>query len=521
MQAKIIALFIVLLSVHIPVLADAGSYRAIFKKECSLCHGEDRLGFTGPALLPENLKRLKPKQAVISIRDGLPATQMPAFGDKLTEEQIQSLVDYIYTPLAEIPSWGEEEITASHVIYKPDLLTGDTTTVKPVYQADPLNVFLVVEAGDHHATLLDGDTFNPIHRFKTRYALHGGPKYTSDGRFVYFASRDGWISKFDMYKLETVAEVRAGINTRNVAVSSDNRYVLVGNYLPHTLVVLDATDLSLVKVISVTDSQGNTSRVSAVYDAPPRQSFVAALKDLKEVWEISYSDTSLIEVKKAEHESQIERGLSENIDFPVQRIKLEDYLDDFFFDQEYNNIIGAGRNAKNGQVFNLNSKQKIADLDLTGMPHLGSGITWKYKDTVVLATPNLKESTVTIIDTKNWKTIKKIATQGPGFFMRSHENSRYAWVDVFVGPNKDLVHVIDKATLEITTTLNPSPQKTSGHIEYTRDGRFALLSIWEKEGELVVFDAVTLKEVKRIPMSKPVGKYNVFNKITRSSGTSH
>lgn len=521
MQAKIIALFIVLLSVHIPVLADAGSYRAIFKKECSLCHGEDRLGFTGPALLPENLKRLKPKQAVISIRDGLPATQMPAFGDKLTEEQIQSLVDYIYTPLAEIPSWGEEEITASHVIYKPDLLRGDATTTKPIYQADPLNVFLVVEAGDHHATVLDGDTFKPIHRFKTRYALHGGPKYTSDGRFVYFASRDGWISKFDMYKLETVAEVRAGINTRNVAVSSDNRYVLVGNYLPHTLVILDATDLSLVKVIPVTDFQGNTSRVSAVYDAPPRESFVAALKDLKEVWEISYSDASPIEVKKTEHESQMNEGLSENVDFSVQRIKLEDYLDDFFFDQEYNNIIGAGRNAKNGQVFNLNSKQKVADLDLTGMPHLGSGITWKYKDTVVLATPNLKESTVTIIDTKNWKTIKKIATQGPGFFMRSHENSRYAWVDVFVGPNKDLVHVIDKATLEITTTLNPSPQKTSGHIEYTRDGRFALLSIWEKEGELVVFDAVTLKEVKRIPMSKPVGKYNVFNKITRSSGTSH
>lgn len=105
--------------------------------------------------------------------------------------------------------------------------------------------------------------------------------------------------------------------------------------------------------------------------------------------------------------------------------------------------------------------------------------------------------------------------------MRSHENSPYAWVDVFMGPNKDLVHIIDKASLEITTTINPSPQKTSGHIEYTRDGRFALLSIWEKEGELVVYEAETLKEITRIPMSKPVGKYNVFNKITRSSGTSH
>jgi hypothetical protein len=30
-----------------------------------------------------------------------------------------------------------------------------------------------------------------------------------------------------------------------------------------------------------------------------------------------------------------------------------------------------------------------------------------------------------------------------------------------------------------------------------------------------------LEEVKRLPMNKPSGKYNVYNKITHSSGTSH
>ena len=41
------------------------------------------------------------------------------------------------------------------------------------------------------------------------------------------------------------------------------------------------------------------------------------------------------------------------------------------------------------------------------------------------------------------------------------------------------------------------------------------------DGAVIVFDAATLKEVKRIPAAKPVGKYNLFNKITRSEGTSH
>ncbi len=170
---------------------------------------------------------------------------------------------------------------------------------------------------------------------------------------------------------------------------------------------------------------------------------------------------------------------------------------------------------------NLIVGRKIADVELTGMPHLGSGITWPYGDTTVLATPNLKEGVVTVIDMKDWKTVKKIKTLGPGFFMRSHENSRYAWVDVFSGPDKDAVHVIDKQTLEIVKTLRPAPGKTSAHVEFTRDGKYALLSIWEMDGAIVVYDADTLEEIKRIPMKKPVGKYNVYNKITRSEGTSH
>ena len=66
--------------------------------------------------------------------------------------------------------------------------------------------------------------------------------------------------------------------------------------------------------------------------------------------------------------------------------------------------------------------------------------------------------------------------------MRSHENTPYAWVDVFFGPNKDLMHVIDKKTLEIVKTLQPVPGKTAAHIEFTKDGRYALMSIWDEEG---------------------------------------
>lgn len=138
-----------------------------------------------------------------------------------------------------------------------------------------------------------------------------------------------------------------------------------------------------------------------------------------------------------------------------------------------------------------------------------------------MATPHLKEGKISVIDMESWDTIKTIKTKGPGFFMRSHENTPYAWTDVFFGKDRDLLHIIDKRTLEIVKTINPQPGKTNAHVEFTRDGKYALVSVWDMDGALVVYDAETFEEVKRIPMKNPVGKYNVWNKISYSAGTSH
>ncbi len=492
--------------------------RALYKTHCAECHNPERLGAMGPALLPQNLKRLRKKAAVEVITNGRAATQMPPFGDKLKPEEIQALVELVYTPLKEIPEWGMEQIRASHLLPEHAEPLSDT----PIFNADMENLFVVVELGDHHATLLDGDTFEPIRRFPTRFALHGGPKYGPGGRYVYFASRDGWISKFDIYNLKYVAEVRAGINTRNLAVSADGRYVIVANYLPHTLTVLDARDLSPLKVIPVLDERGGqSSRVSAVYTAAPRESFFAAMKDIKEVWEISYADQPPMGFSGWMHDYHPEAGEgNQEQPFAVRRVKTDDYLDDFFMNQDYSQIIGTSRSG-GGQVVDLDLRRAVKAVALPGMPHLSSAITWEYKGRPVMATPNIKKGLVTVIDMQSWKVVKEIETDGPGFFMRSHEQTPYAWVDVFFGPNRDRMHVIDKRTLEIVKTLRPVPGKTSAHIEFTKDGSHALLSIWDEEGALIVYDARTLEEVKRLPMRKPSGKYNVHNKLTRSSGTSH
>ncbi len=511
---------LVLLALLLAGAAIAAEPKQVFQQNCASCHGPDRLGLTGPALLPESLERLRKTEALKVIRDGRPATQMAGFAGRLPKGDIEALAEWIYSPVTPPPGWTEADIRASRIVHHEPGSLPD----KPVAAfagVDMMNLFVVVEAGDHHVTILDGDRLEPIARFPSRYALHGGPKFTPNGRFVFFCSRDGWITKYDIWNLQPVAEVRAGLNSRNLAVSDDGRFVAVANYLPSTLVLLDG-DLNLVKVIDGADGN-RTSRISAVYDAAPRRSFVAALKDIPELWEISYDPKAEPIFNGFVHDYHMAESLSVPGFLNPRRIALDDVLDDFYFNGSYSEVMGASRSGK-GQVVNLDVRRKIADLDLPGMPHLGSGITWEWHGRPVMASPNLKEGVVSVIDMKDWHLVKHIPTLGPGFFIRSHEDTPYAWVDAMMSKSKDTLLVIDKRTLEPAAQLKPVPGKTLAHVEFDRYGRYALASVMERKadgGALIVFDAATLKEIKRIPMDKPIGKYNLTNKISRSEGTSH
>jgi Cytochrome D1 heme domain len=78
-----------------------------------------------------------------------------------------------------------------------------------------------------------------------------------------------------------------------------------------------------------------------------------------------------------------------------------------------------------------------------------------------------------------------------------------------------VVHVTDKQRLEIVKTLRPAPAKVAAHVELTRGGHYTLLSICDMDGALVVYDANTLEQIKRIPMKKPSWKIQRLRSRTR------
>jgi mono/diheme cytochrome c family protein len=85
----------------------------LYQQHCVACHGADRLGGMGPALLPQNLERLKKPEALSVIAQRATGHANARFqGPTLSPEEIQALADFIYTPPAVMPQWGEAEIRA-------------------------------------------------------------------------------------------------------------------------------------------------------------------------------------------------------------------------------------------------------------------------------------------------------------------------------------------------------------------------------------------------------------------------
>lgn len=141
---------------------------------------------------------------------------------------------------------------------------------------------------------------------------------------------------------------------------------------------------------------------------------------------------------------------------------------------------------------------------------------------MVMVMFNFNEGVISIIDMQIWQIIKQIKICGLGFFMCSYENSCYVWIDLMMSKEfKDIMQIIDKEKLEIVVELKFVLGKIFVYVEFIKDGKYVLVSLWEMDGVLIIYDVEMLKEVKCLLMKKLVGKYNVWNKIIKLEGISY
>lgn len=464
--AKALPLIAILIT---PALSHADG-KAAYVKHCASCHHPERYGLSGPPLIPEYFGSKKPREIASIISEGLKATNMPAFKGTLSESEIAELVAFVTSP-AESPKWGTEEMLSTWELS----MYGDEEK-KARY--DMTNFFMIVEGGAGRVHFMDGDSFKLLDSIKAG-AIHGGPKYDKDLRYAYIASRDGWVTKYDLINLHEAGKIRAGISSRNIAVSSTGRHLAVATLLPESLVIIDSLTMKPVKVFSGRGSFGS------VYSLKERGEFIVALRDKPELLVV---DDKTFEVK------------SHALGAP---------LTDFFIEPGEKYLVGTSREGSQISVFDIAKGTVVKTIKTEArMPHLASAAIWSDGVKTYAAFPHIGKPLVTVMELYTWEPVKEIKIKGPGFFARTLDGLPEIWVDT----GTDTIQLIDKKTLEVKREITPQKDKKAMHIEFTREGKYALISVWEDEGAVNVYDAETLELKKSMPFRKPVGKYNATNK---------
>jgi nitrite reductase (NO-forming)/hydroxylamine reductase len=460
-----------------------------FRDSCSGCHGPNREGATGPALIPARLGSGDDYYFDI-IKEGKPGTVMPAWGPTgMTDEEIWALVGYIRSePTAESVEWGLEQVAAS----REDLVDEATLPSEPSHDGNLDNLMLVTEREARSIAVFDGDSHRLLGHIPASYRAHGYAFDPTSDRWAYNVGRDGWLFKIDLYTLQAVTRVRVGLDSRGLAISDDGQYVIVGNYIPNSAVILDAKTLEPLKVITTEgeNPQGEfvASRVCITSDVSPEKVgpyFILALKEAGQMWRIDYSKP----------------------DFPIDKVEgVGNILHDGFLSPDNKSFYIASQVDNWMAVIDVDKWELVEKIPTGETPHPGSGAAWMANGKTYGATVHAGEGKITVWDLADNQIVAEIETSGPGLFIRSHHESPYVWADTLFGDPPNRIYVIDGESFEVVKVIDDGIQTL--HPEFTNDGRFVYVSDWQ--GNVVrVYDARTFEKVAEVgDVQTPTGTFN-------------
>ncbi|MGL1956788.1 MAG: hypothetical protein OCD00_05665 [Colwellia sp.] len=279
-----------------------------------------------------------------------------------------------------------------------------------------------------------------------------------------------------LFSTENIADIdlqKQANNSTNFAISNTGNYKITHNIAADEITIINTKDNRIIKTIRTRSKQGDHYKISAMYNIPPRHSFIIAFSNAQEIWEIPYSSEGGVDVykgwahdyRKDSGEGKIESwqlDLNKKSDqFPVRRIKIHHYFSKLFFDHDFINVIGTSGKSDDGIVINLDTKKKVTTLNKKLMPKLYPVFTWDYKGNSVFITSNnvntIKHSTqkksFSIVDIESGRVIKSIPISKQIIAIKGNKNTDFIYFKMRGVNNKTQWKQLDKKSLTLNLTI--------------------------------------------------------------------
>ena len=493
----------------VPTLTDKEFKDAqhIYFDRCSGCHGALRKGATGPNITPEKT-RLKTLAALEKILfDGTDAG-MPGWGKDgfMTRAQTQLMAKFVQNKAPMPPEWGMKEMKASWKVHVPV----DKRPTSPPKGKNWQNYFGVVLRDKGQIAIIDGDTKKVLNTIPSGFATHI-LRTSASGRYMYAIGRDGKATMMDMWAdpPNLVSEVRTGLDARSIDTSKfkgfEDKYAVVGDYWPPHYVVMKGDTLEPIKVVGTRGYTYDTNE----YHPEPRVASIVASHHAPE-WVLNLKETGVVLLVDY---SKLDSGT-----ITETKINAERFLHDGGWDSTKRYFLVAANARDTISVIDTVERKLVKNIKTGTKPHPGRGANWVDPEFGrVWATVHLGEGLVSIISTDPskkhaWTVVREWELDGNSLFIKTHPNSKRVYADNTINPKKSNVLTIFDINKPEAKPREITFEKKVVHMEYNKAGDEVWISLWDKDGEVVVLDDKTLKIKARIKgLHMPTGKFNVYN----------
>jgi nitrite reductase (NO-forming)/hydroxylamine reductase len=210
-------------------------------------------------------------------------------------------------------------------------------------------------------------------------------------------------------------------------------------------------------------------------------------------------------------------------EFPlISRIPALRYLHDGGWDSTGRYFMVAANASNSVVIVDTHTDEQVANFETGNRPHPGRGANWEDPEFGrVGSTLHMGEGKLAVYGTdpelpnNAWKVVRSIPLPSAGsLFHKTHPNSPWVLADfpLAADSHRNKVCAYSKTEAEIDRCWEVSPKGPAVHFEFNQAGTEFWVSVWAADGELVIYDAVTLAEKRRITgVHTPTGKFNVFN----------